>query len=321
MMRPRLFALRLALAGLAAAALGHAAAADAAGVVLRSAVTVNADVIRLGDLFEGKVESAYVPVARAPAPGRSIVLDARWLAMAARAFKLDWRPSSRFDQAVVTRASKQIGAEAVKNAVIAALADDGWIEDISAVDFEFDPTPMELEVGTDMDATLGVEDLVFDERTGRFAAKVVVPAHGPAAASVRVSGQRLRLTDVPVLAVRRVPGDVIQAGDVKWEPVRSDRLGADVVLDPALIVGRTPRRPLRPDEPLRASDLDRVLTIRKGTLVTIRLQSPQMSLTVLGRALEDGAQGQPIRVMNTKSNRVVQGIVQDAGTVSVLALR
>ncbi len=46
-----------------------------------------------------------------------------------------------------------------------------------------------------------------------------------------------------------------------------------------------------------------------------------MTLTVLGRALEDGAQGQPIQVMNTKSNRVVQGIVQDAGTVTVLALR
>jgi flagella basal body P-ring formation protein FlgA len=48
------------------------------------------------------------------------------------------------------------------------------------------------------------------------------------------------------------------------------------------------------------------------------LQSPQMVLTVLGRAMEDGAEGQVIQVANTKSDRIVHATVQDANTVAVI---
>ena len=43
-----------------------------------------------------------------------------------------------------------------------------------------------------------------------------------------------------------------------------------------------------------------------------------MVLTVQGRALEDGAAGQVVRVMNTKSNTVVNGVVVKAATVRVV---
>ena len=44
-----------------------------------------------------------------------------------------------------------------------------------------------------------------------------------------------------------------------------------------------------------------------------------MVLTVKGRALEDGAQGDVVRVMNVKSNSVVNALVIDAGSVVVTA--
>jgi flagella basal body P-ring formation protein FlgA len=322
MTRLRMLALVLAGVMIALSLVPAAMAADASTpIVLRSEVTVDGAVVRLGDLFEGPIESSFTPVAKAPAPGQTITLDGRWLSAAARAFKLAWKPGSRFDQVVVTRASRRIGAEEVKNAVAAALADASSIDDISSVEFQFDAMPLELEVGTDVEATLATQDLVLDERTGRFSATVVAPARGAAAAKTLVTGQLIELTDVPVLTVRRLPGEVIMAEDLQWAPVRTDRVDANAVLDIAQIVGKTPRRPLRAGEPLRANDLDRALTIRKGSLVTITLQSPQMTLSVLGRALEDGAQGQPIQVVNTKSNRIVQGTVQDAGTVVVVALQ
>jgi flagella basal body P-ring formation protein FlgA len=316
MTRLRLIALALAgLLGVASAA--GPAAAEPAPLVLRSSITVDGPVVRLADLFEGSIESGYTAVAKAPAPGQSVVLDFRWLAGAARAFKLDWAPGSRFDQVVVTRASQRISPEAVKNAVAASVADAGSIADISRVEFQFDPIPMDLEIGTEVAATLSVQNLVVDERTGRFSALVVAPAEGQAMAKTQVSGRLVALTEVPVLTSHRSPGEVIRAEDLQWVATRADRIAADTLLDTAMIVGKTPRRPLRAGDTLRPSDLDRALTIRKGSLVTITLQSPQMMLTVTGRALEDGAEGQPIQVVNTKSNRVVQGIVQDASTVVV----
>jgi flagellar basal body P-ring formation protein FlgA len=296
----------------------RAAAQVAAPLVLRPTVTVEARLIHLGDLFEGELEAGNTPVAKAPAPGESLTLDARWLAAAARAFKLSWQPVSRFEQVVVTRASLRIGAETVKNAVTVAIADSGSIEDIAAVEFQFDPLPLELVVPTDIDATPGVRDLVLDERSGRFSAMVVVPAQGPAAAQAVVTGRLLELIEVPVLAARHLPGQVIKFEDLQWASMRADRLANTVLLDPTQIVGKTPRRPLRAGQPLRTNDLETALTIRKGSLVTMILQSPQMVLTVLGRAMEDGAEGQVIQVANTKSDRIVHAVIQDANTVAVI---
>src|SRR3546814_11671597 len=72
-----------------------------APALLRNAVTIDGGLIRVGDLFDGALPNGDVAVARAPAPGESVVLDARWLSAVARAYGLAWRPASRFDQTVV----------------------------------------------------------------------------------------------------------------------------------------------------------------------------------------------------------------------------
>jgi flagella basal body P-ring formation protein FlgA len=313
----RTFGLLFLAIAMAFMAIRVAAAQPSVPVELRAEVTVDERLIRLGDIFQGVVESADTPVAKAPEAGESLVLDARWLAAAARAFKLSWQPATRFEQVVVTRASRRFGAEAVKDAVSVAIADAGAVDDIAAVEFQFDPLPMELVVPTDVEASLGVRDLLVDERSGRFSATVVAPAEGPVSAQTSVSGRLLELIEVPVLTARVLPGEVIQAEDVEWARSRLDRVSGSVVLDPSQIVGKTPRRPLRAGEPIRNNDLETALTIRKGSLVTMVLQSPQMVLTVSGRALEDGAEGQLIQVANAKSDRIVHAVVQDANTVTV----
>lgn len=53
--------------------------------------------------------------------------------------------------------------------------------------------------------------------------------------------------------------------------------------------------------------------IRRGEAVILIYQTPGMSLTVRTRALEDGAVGQPIRLMNTTSQRTVDAIVTGPG--------
>ena len=57
------------------------------------------------------------------------------------------------------------------------------------------------------------------------------------------------------------------------------------------------------------------IMVAKNSLVTVRLQNERMQLTVQGRALEDGAEGDVVRVMNTSSNTVVSAVVVDSGVV------
>jgi flagella basal body P-ring formation protein FlgA len=126
------------------------------------------------------------------------------------------------------------------------------------------------------------------------------------------------MTEVPVLRRRGVPGKVIAQADVDWLRVDVRRLPGNVVVDPANLIGKSPRRAIRPGQPVRAADLREPLLVSKNSLVVLRLETDRMVLTAQGRALEDGANGQVIRVKNTKSNVTINGVVAENGTVRVL---
>ena len=63
------------------------------------------------------------------------------------------------------------------------------------------------------------------------------------------------------------------------------------------------------------------VVVAKGATVTMSYRMPTMALTVAGRALEDGAMGETIRVLNIQSNRVIEAAVASAGLVNVTARR
>ena len=63
------------------------AASQAAGpVLLRDKVVIDGSVVHLGDLFDGLGANGATPVARAPAPGTRVAVNARWLSAVARAY-------------------------------------------------------------------------------------------------------------------------------------------------------------------------------------------------------------------------------------------
>ena len=74
---------------------------------------------------------------------------------------------------------------------------------------------------------------------------------------------------------------------------------------------------IRAGEPIRASDLRPVETISKGTVVTMVVRAPGITLTATGRAIQAGATGDIIRVSNLKSHRIVQGTIVSPGRVDV----
>jgi flagella basal body P-ring formation protein FlgA len=59
--------------------------------------------------------------------------------------------------------------------------------------------------------------------------------------------------------------------------------------------------------------------VKKGEMVTLTLRNSKLALTLQGKALQGGAEGDVVRVLNTASNQVVEGIVTGPQTVSVKA--
>ncbi|GAB4371075.1 MAG: flagellar basal body P-ring formation chaperone FlgA [Kiloniellaceae bacterium] len=313
-----------ALVALAAAlpmpAAGKAAKADPlAGdiVTLRSDALVEDAVVRLGDLFDGISDAAVAdtPVARAPEPGVAVEIGTRWLYAVAKAHDLPWEPRSRYERISLKRASRDIPAEEVEAALRDALADQGLDGEVQ---LSFDNPDLRLRLPSTSGGGVRITRLTLDPSNGRFLAQVVAPAAGEPAVSLGVTGRALAMTEIPVLTRTMKPGEVIRERDIEWMSVQANRLTRTAVTDSASLVGMSPRRPIRGQDIVRSTDLQTPVVVAKNSLVTIRLRTQRMELSVQGRALEAGAQGDVIRVMNTKSNTVVNAEVLDSGAVIVV---
>jgi len=292
-----------------------AATEVAAPVMMKSHVIVDGPVVLLSDLFEGTGTQGATAIARAPAPGKQVEVSARWLAAVAKAYGLPWQPTSRLDRAVVERASQVIDSQRIETEMLDALARQGVTGRLSLV---LDQAGVRLDLPSDAEPSLSIASLSHDPANGRFTALIVAPATGIPLAKANISGRVVAMTDVPVLRRRVEPGEVIRKGDIEWSSTRADRLGRDIIVDAQNLVGMSPRRPIRPGDTVLASELRAPVVVAKNSLITIRLDSPRISLSAQGRALEPGASGDVIRVMNTKSNKIINAAVVDSGTVRVV---
>lgn len=284
-------------------------------VVLKESVVVKSKLVRLGDLFSNTGAKADITVAYAPAPGKRALFDARWLFRVARAYGLEWRPLGLQDQIMVERESQAITRAEIEDSIHAALISQGAERSMSV---ELSNRLLRLYVPSESLATVGVEDVAYEPRTGRFTAIVVTPARDPRATRTRVTGRLVKITEVPVLNKRMLRNEVITKGDIKWIKVRNDRLRRGTITDSNELIGMAVKRGAKAGLPLQTGAIQRPILVAKGSLVTIILKAPKMILTVQGKALDNGADGDTVRITNTQSNKVIEAEVTGVGKVAVL---
>jgi flagellar basal body P-ring formation protein FlgA len=280
-------------------------------------VIVNRSFVRLGDLFVEAGDKADVAVAYAPAPGSRAVYDVNSLAALARANGIKWQARSWFDRVVVERPAITVGDVEIMAAVRAELAKRNLDP---KTDVELTTRGLSLQLPADASTVLKVQNFNVDERTGQFNGRIVVPA-AEGTQAVPISGRIYRTVDVPTLTRRIATGETIGRDDIQWQTARAETVARNVVLDPDKIVGKEAKHPLQADQPLRAGDVRAPVIVAKGSLVTLVVQSPTMTLTSKGKAMENGALGDSVRIQNTQSKIVVEGEVVSPGTVRVAGLQ
>lgn len=292
----------------------RASETPAAPVALKSDSVVDGELVTLGDIFHGLEDKAATPIARAPEPGERIRLPARWLARVAQAYRLDWQPRSLYESVVVRRASTVVDGEVIRDAVLAVLRERGLEGELAV---KLDGGEQRLRLPSAAAPTVAVTSLTYESRSGRFVAHLAAPDAEAPSVRATVTGEAVRMIEVPVLRRRVESGEVIGEGDIEWAAVRADRLARNGITEAEAVVGKTPRHGLRPDTVLRTSDVRRPLLVEKRSLVTIELKTAQMHLTAQGRAMQNGAHGDVIRVLNTKSKTALNATVVGPSTVAV----
>ncbi len=284
-------------------------------LTLRDRIMVDNDVVRLSDLFQETLSDGDIAVAQAPKPGQTLTLDARFLQQVARAYRLEWKPASKYQKIMIGRMSQRITAPMVRSAIAEAVRERSGAA--SDLDVALDGGDLEFDLPTDVESSVAVSAINFDPTSNRFAAILVAPADGPPLIQRNVFGTVYEMAQVPVPKRLISAGEVIAADDLEWQPVHLARLTGSSLTDAQQLVGHMAKRPLKAGQVLRQSDVAVSPVIRKNDLIRLVVQTGQMTLSVQGKALQDGALGQAIRVVNVNSNRQLSGTVVDAGTVAV----
>ena len=284
--------------------------------VLKPNVTVDSAIINLSDLFSNAGILGEVPVAYAPKPGQRAIFDARWLFRAAKTHGLKWQPLSPTAQTVVQRTSVIISRKDIENLIIDALKTEGLDADMS---IELSNKFLRLHLPTKTSTELEISDFVYQQRTNRFSAIINVPTGERQDKRLRITGRAYRTIEVPVLVSRISSDAIIKKSDLKWIRVRSSHLPRNTALNGSELIGMSPKRSLRASSPIRRTDLQKPHLVKKNSLVTIYHKVPNMTLTAKGKALDNGALNQSIRILNSRSKQTIEAKVIGYGRVTVLS--
>jgi flagella basal body P-ring formation protein FlgA len=126
------------------------------------------------------------------------------------------------------------------------------------------------------------------------------------------------LPQVPVAARTLERGAIISANDIDRADITVLGSRQTAITDTRDLVGKQLRRSVRQGQPFIGIDVKEADLVRKGDTVSMIVRNGNLAIATAGRALEDGAQDQVIKVQNIASRKIVEGRVSSAGTITIV---
>jgi flagella basal body P-ring formation protein FlgA len=284
---------------------------------LKAQATVSADIVRIGDLVENAGVAANTPIFRAPDLGQTGAVPVRTVLDAVRPYGLMAVDVRGLSEVAVTRASRMISAEDIEARIVRALTarhNLGKAENLKIM-FDRDVRPIQLETAVAPELSLARLNYEASSRRFDIVFELASGAHG----SWRYTGSAVETIDaaVPTRALAR--GEIIKASDIAIERRPKSEFMSEPPAQPAEIEGRAARRAVRAGQPLRSADLMKAELVQRNDTVTLHYEVPGIVLSMRGKALDSGAEGDTVSVLNIQSKRTIQGVVTAPGHVTVMA--
>ncbi len=280
---------------------------------LKPISTLHAPFVRLSDLFADAGHNADRVLGRGPAPGGRIVVESRQLAAIARSYGVDWHPSFASDRVVLDRPGRPLSRDEIVTAVSVAVISAGAPADAEIEIAAYDP-PM---VPADDSVKPQVTQIDYDATSGRFTAQLDLASDGTKAMTWRVAGRMQKMIEVAVATTRLLPGTILSAPDLRLARLEQERVPAGAARKIEDAIGKQLRIQSASGVPLLLSDLTAPTIVRREARVLMVAEGPGLSLTAEGRALESGAAGEHVRVLNPVSKAVIDAVVIGDGRVRV----
>ncbi|MGB5491239.1 MAG: flagellar basal body P-ring formation chaperone FlgA [Woeseiaceae bacterium] len=241
------------------------------------------------------------PRRRRESDARQIVVSAAvvmlTLSFSAMASTEQWQSTESIAAAAEEFIRDRIGPKADKTAVKAGLLDSR--HRLARCDTGLEPF---LRGGTEINR----RTIVGVRCSGNKPWKVYVPVE-------------LVVTDTVYVASRTLPrGHRLVAEDLLAEERDVSRLASGYISSPKAFLGALLKTQLMAGRLLTPAMLQADIAVKRGQTVTLIILSGGIDIQMSGKALMDGSIGQRVRVENSKSGRIVEGIVRSREEVEVL---
>jgi flagella basal body P-ring formation protein FlgA len=294
------------------------ALAQGATPTLRAQAAIMGDLVRIGDILENAGDKASEPIFKAPELGASGTIQIHRVMEALRAHGIVVFDTRNLTEVLVSRTSRSVTLSDLGRAIAEAAAKRYEIANASDLSVTFDRHMNALQVETTATEAPRVVSVVVDQRNNRFEAIIDVPGSLALRRNpVRFTGTLIETVEVVTLA-RPIPrGEAIRESDIVLERLPRADVQTEALSRVELVVNQAARRALRSGQTLRAADLMKPQIISRDDGVTIIFKTKSITLTLRGKAMGNGAEGEMIPVLNPTSKRIVQATITAPGVVTV----
>lgn len=200
------------------------------------------------------------------------------------------------------------------DAVSEILQKEGIADDVKATVVE----PMQPTIyQASTPITLKLHAVRVSANRQAWQAEAYVMSAAKTLAVIPVSGRYQVMQRIPVLARVMSSDDVIEASDLNYITVPERQLRKDTIRDAASLIGTAPRNQVSANRPVRATEISKPRLVSKKSQVEMLYTSQYLTIRSVGEALENGAEGDLIRIKNADTDRAVTARVVGEGKVEV----
>jgi flagellar basal body P-ring formation protein FlgA len=314
--RPVLLAIAL-LVATAVTALAQSSNDVIAAPVLRANVVVADDLVRIGDVIDNAGTAAQIAIYRAPDLGTTGSLPTAQLLTALQAHQVIGVDTRDIKAVSVTRLSRAIQAKDIQSQVAHALEHRGGLGDAANLSLTFDRDVQDVQLESSYTGALQPVASRYEPRSGRFDVSFEIGNDSNAKPTrLRFTGSAIETLDAAVLTRDVQRNEMLKSSDVTTERRPRAEVGGDAAVRD-LAVGMQMRRQARAGQALRVADLAKPDLVQRDDNVTLIYESAGLYLTIRGKAMENGTEGDVVNVTNLQSKRTVSGVVIGRGQVAI----
>jgi flagella basal body P-ring formation protein FlgA len=305
-----------------------ALAASPAVISVYDNVTISKSEILLGDIAQISCDDANraaelsaMKLGTIPVPGQKILLSSRVFELRTRSSgvncdDISWTipdtiTISTDSQTIASDVLSQMGQKAITDQLKSQQDKREYTVEVLTV-----PKPMLVPAGT----------IAYDLSIP-FGVKFVVPTS--VYIWVNIDGQpykkalfraKVHMYESVVVTNRvMAAGELVTPDDIHVEKKEINALLAGYMTDSKKPIGFIMKRMTNSGTVLAESMLDKPVILKMGSMIHITAKMGDANVQTQGIALQDGKNGQVIRVRNTVTKKIVSGTVIDADTVQVAA--